>query len=368
MAKCIWNEKRKQWVLQGYKNNQKKTFYSRNKGKQGERECYAEYYKWLELIDNPQARKVDEAFTEYLEYYSKFHKVGTTDKLNQTYKYYLKDKFGNKTMSTLAKSDWQNHIDNLYAERNLSYSTTSKIISLIKHFNIYCASKGYMLDQNVPQFLHNPAPKTKPIKRALYPDELRELLTTDIDNWYIDIFRFLVFTGLRRGEVCALKTDRDYLLPYLHVRENVVFISTGVELTTPKSGKEREEYLNQNAINCINAHAEKKLNKNFESEYLFVSATGQRINPKMLSRNWRTIRKALNFGSLTLHELRHTFATYTSKELNIEELKQILGHSKHMDTKGTYVHEIPLTEKEKELKLKLDKEKADKIDSVFDIF
>ncbi len=224
-----------------------------------------------------------------------------------------------------------------------------------------------MTDDNVPLFLINPAKKTKQKRRALYPDELNRLLQSDSEDWYLEFFQFMVFTGLRRGEVCALQTKRDYAPPYIHIRESIGQMSTGLGIDTPKSGKTRDEFLIPQAIECINKHRLKCMEQGFEGDYLFLSSTGKRINPKVLSEKWRVFRSQNDLHDITLHELRHTYATYTSKQVKLEELKKLLGHSKGMDTLGTYVHDLPLTEEEQQAKYLEDKMLAEKVEEIFDI-
>ncbi len=367
MAKCTWDKERKTWVIQGYKNGKRKKFYNSDKTKKGQQQCYAEYYKWLEQISDPKTIKVSDAWKEFSKYYSLNHKATTADKANQYYKTYLRNSLGSKTVSSISKSNWQDAIDIPYKERNLAYSTLKNIISVIKSFCIFCASKGYMADNEVPLFLLNPAKNKKSKKRALYPDELNRVLNSKDENWYLEVFQFLIYTGLRRGEVCALQYKRDFKSPYLYIKENYVMLSTGIHLTTPKSNKEREEYLIPQAIKCIEKHREKCDQKGFNGEYIFLSPVGKRINPKTLSEKWRKFRKANNLGKITLHELRHTFATYSNKDLDLEELKRVLGHSKYMDTIKTYVHEIPLSKEEQIAKENRDKEIAQKISEIFDL-
>lgn len=368
MPKCKWDKDRKTWVMQAYKNKKRKVFYSATKGQKGKQEIMRAYYEWIEGLEAPNRRTVAEAWAEYIEYYGQNHKASTTDALNQQYKTYIKPVHENKIIGTLRKSDWQECIDAPYKDRTIAYNTIKRLITSIKHFCIFCAGKGYMTDDNVPLFLLNPAKKEQQQRRALYPDELNRLLQSDSDDWYLEVYQFLVYTGLRRGELCALQIKRDYAMPYIHVRESVSQLSTGMTVGKPKSGKERDEFLIPQAVECIHRHNLKRIEKGFNEDYLFVSSTGGRINPNVLSDRWRDFRSKNGLDNITLHELRHTYATYTSKQVKLEELKKLLGHSKDMNTLGTYVHEIPLTEEEQKAKYLEDKMLAEKVEEIFDIF
>ena len=211
-------------------------------------------------------------------------------------------------------------------------------------------------DNDVTPNLFIPATARSGSKRALYPSELQTLLSpaTSEFSWYMPHFRFLVLTGIRRGELCALQEERDYQSPYITIRET---ISHELVLGTPKSGKTRTEILTTQALEALEDHRRRRIQLGINS--------GGRINPKVLSEEWRKYRKAHSIDDITLHELRHTFATYSHKSLTVDDLKSMLGHGRKMDTLGTYVHEVPLTPAEIEKKRLEDKERASKIDAIF---
>ena len=60
---------------------------------------------------------------------------------------------------------------------------------------------------------------------------------------------------------------------------------------------------------------------------------------KHIIRDGVSIVIIINYAKTTLYELRHTFVSIT-KSLPEGYLKQLVGHSKDMDTYGVYSHEI----------------------------
>ncbi len=325
-----------------------------------------QYNRWMLTVEDPGSVRFIDAWTEYVSDYSQRYKASSTDTLRRRGQAYFIPAFENRRLKAITRADWQGVIDKA-AARKLARKTLSGIANSITMFLRFCAARGYVSEQDVINIFHiSPRAATKQ-RRALYPDELQELLSDEVtyESWYVPMFRFLVYTGLRRGELCALQTARDWAEPYLTIRET---ISHELTVGTPKSGKPRTEYVNPLALEALQDHLARRKAEGFDDcPYLFCSSRGGRINPKVLSDAWRTYRKAHDLGDVTLHELRHTYATYTDKTLTLEELKQMLGHSKSMATQQTYVHDVPLTEAEKLKKLRDDQERAERIKQVFDL-
>lgn len=362
--KTSYDARNRRWILQGKKNGKRKNFYSKESSKtKAKIECESKYWEWYELVESPGTTPFVNAWEEYAKDYSARYKASSTDTLKSRGKAYLTKRFGKRPVQSIKRMEWQEVINDAH-ERGLSKYTLVGIGSLITNFCVFCASQGYIHDSAVPRNLFIPATAPTGTKRALYPSELQMLLSPDSSafSWYMPHFRFLVLTGIRRGELCALQEERDYQSPYITIRET---ISHELVLGTPKSGKTRTEILTTQALEALEDHRRRRIQLGINSEYLFCSTTGGRINPKVLSEEWRKYRKAHSIDDITLHELRHTFATYSHKSLTVDDLKSMLGHGRKMDTLGTYVHEVPLTPAEIEKKRLEDKERASKIDAIF---
>lgn len=105
---------------------------------------------------------------------------------------------------------------------------------------------------------------------------------------------------------------------------------------------------------------------NQQDHNLFCDEDGRRISPRVLRNHWQTWREAHGID-LTLHELRHTFISYSrlKTDISLEDLKELYGHAKAMDTDGTYVHEIKKSPEEVRAHQEKIKNEAFIIDSTF---
>lgn len=361
MAKVRYWKSKEIWRMDAMHEGTRKTFYSKEKSeRKAQADCDRQFFLWVDDKTNSRSIRWLDAWEEYMDDYAQRWKSSSAREISERGRVYLVPKFKNKKLDDIKKLDYQRIID---SNKHLAKKTLEGISTTISSFGKFCVKKGYLEDDRDYTDFLIPAKASVKTKRALHPKELQVLMSPEVEsNWYVPMFRFLVFTGLRRGELCTLQTERDFKPPYLYVRET---ISNELVLGTPKNGKEREEYISDMAMQAIRLHRQNRANRGIESKYLFCSVRGQRLNPKVLSDAWRKYRAEHALGDITLHELRHTFSSYASKNVDLDTLKEMLGHSEYMDTMGTYVHATELTAREKALKEQMDKENASKVEEVF---
>lgn len=183
------------------------------------------------------------------------------------------------------------------------------------------------------------------------------------------MWRFLTLTGLRRGELCALQKVRDYNQEtgMITVRESVSH--EGLLTDGKTENAERTIYLADLARAQLEAHRKAQIEAGMnpdETTYLFTDGDGRRISPRFLRNHWQTWREAHGID-LTLHELRHTFISYSrlKTEISLDDLKHLYGHAKTMDTDRTYVHAIEKSPEEVKAEREKTKTEAVIIDSTF---
>jgi integrase len=115
----------------------------------------------------------------------------------------------------------------------------------------------------------------------------------------------LAFTGLRPGELCALRrADVDFAKAEMVIRFNID--GTGHE-KAPKSGKARMVAIPPRALDAL-----RSVLPRLDSPYMFHTARGHRLSKGSLSYVWRPIRSAWvarGGRALDLYELRHACAT-----------------------------------------------------------
>lgn len=160
-------------------------------------------------------------------------------------------------------------------------------------------------------------------------------------------------TGMRRGEVCALKwSDIDLTNRVINVRHTMIDIKHHrVEITTPKTPASNRdihfgETLYKELIKFkLFQNNNKMLFKKYKnSDLVCTKSDGSLISPNTIKYHCDKISKELNI-EFYFHMLRHTHATLLLEHGAMPKEVQIrLGHSKLETTMNTYVH---ITEKTK---------------------
>jgi integrase len=162
-------------------------------------------------------------------------------------------------------------------------------------------------------------------KRYLKPDELGRLtkaLAEYPDQDAADIFRLLLLTGARRGEVRSATWDQ------FDLEEGV-----WTKPATATKQKERHEVPLSAPARQLLA---RRLSNRDTSPWVFPGRSDQhRIN---LDRSWGQICKAAGITGLRIHDLRHSYAsTLVSAGFSLPTIGALLGHSQPQTT-ARYAH------------------------------
>lgn len=361
-----FNEKRQRYELYYQKLGKRKLFTTREPNLlQATLELQKACLLWIE--DNyreiPHDLRLKKAWELYIEDYREHNKITSYNQLKGRGQAHIVPALGNKNLQAISKMEWQGIIDKAYRKHAKAYTTLRGLKNTIITFCKWCASRGFLDDDKVPLYLSIPKNSTKPEKQVLQPSQLQVLFDPENeDDFYIHCFRFIALTGLRRGEFCGLRSidfDGRYIRPQQAISHEGCIVSLKTE------NAEREILLSELAMKELRAHQAISPSK----EYLFTNPDGHGITPRVLRNHWQRWRE-LHGIDISIHELRHTFISYSrlKTDENLEKLKQLYGHAKAMNTDAVYVHDIELTPAEREKKEAKDKELANKLDEVFKFF
>jgi integrase len=170
--------------------------------------------------------------------------------------------------------------------------------------------------------------KGSPASRALSRNEVTDLLAAIPDGHYRRFMAGLVFTGMRSGELTALRVrDVDFDRGIIHVRKSFSPGKHGELIEqTPKSHKERDVPL----IGLLRPYAEEAARGKQPDRYLFDGPDGGRLTNRNVRRalNWASFRTTLGRADLRIHDMRHTLATLLfDAGVSAPDVQAILGHS-----------------------------------------
>lgn len=341
---AAWMEKQERWQIKVQKDGERKAFYSTTPGKKGKIEAEKKADKWLGSAPTTDRLKFGKAWEEWL---AKQAKVNGED--NPTYKKnrsiginYILPTLQYKKLSSIRLQDWQDIIDNAYTEKNLSKKTLENIRGAMTSFWRFCKKNRYACER--PEELEIPRGASVGERKILQPSDLGVLLSEDtithygrqVPCHYIHYWRFAVFTGLRPGELIGLQ-NTDITGRVLSVRRSVNV--DGVETRGKNNNARRTIVLTDYALAELEAQRQMLREMGIISPWVFPADDGTVSEEQHIYRRWQTYRRQHNITHASLYELRHTFVSINA-DVPDALLKQAVGHSKAMDTRGVYGHAV----------------------------
>jgi integrase len=159
-----------------------------------------------------------------------------------------------------------------------------------------------------------------------------------------------LFTGLRRGELLALRwrhIDLDHKI--LMVREALEETrGHGIRFKAPKSRAGRRDITPPDiAVEALREHRKAQLElrlrlglgKLADDDLLFSKPEGGPVAPRIFSVDWGRAAAAIGMPDITFHSLRHTHASQLiAAGVDVVTISKRLGHASPNITLGVYSH------------------------------
>lgn len=207
-----------------------------------------------------------------------------------------------------------------------------------------------MLPRNVADSVDAPRPR-RPQVKVLDPEGVRSLLKAAEGHRDYAIIHTAVYTGLRRGELVALRwSDVDLDRGVLYVRQSMQRLGGQFVFREPKTKKARRQVvLPRPTIAVLKAvrrqQAENKLRLGPEykdHDLVFCNPDGTPLDPGELSHRFANLAKKAGYPGLRLHDLRHTHATLLlAQGVHPKVVQERLGHENISTTLDIYSHVLP---------------------------
>lgn len=254
---------------------------------------------------------------------------------------------------------------NALVEKNYSWSTIKKAYDMLNAFYKFQTQRGCLL-RNPMEQCKMPARENvlKPEKEIVYMSEqqVREFSkealsyaygSSKLKYRYGPAFVFLIYTGLRVGELCALQwKDFDLEKKTVSITKNLMEIynrdyGAGREkaaqyttkISTTKTRSTRIVPLNQKALIAYELMQQAAPYKD-PDDYVLCTARRKPATPRQMERRLAYLLRltGLDLPPCGCHMLRHTCASLLfSKKLQVEIIASILGHSPEV-CRRTYIH------------------------------
>ena len=255
-------------------------------------------------------------------------------------------------------------IDELISE--YSASVQHQIMSKLKVI-LDAAVKERMIQYNPARnkLIKRKTSKKKKKKIALEEEEIyslsKELIKNETDNVADFAILLAITTGMRFGELAALEWDDvDYDNKFVNVNKNLQYnkITREPVIQTPKTeAGERKIPIGDDVIKILSNVTRNEAKSPEFKNLIFIRKSGLPLTDKACNERLEDVCKKVGITKVTMHDLRHTFATRcVESELDLPSVQKILGHSKLSMTLDVYTH---ISEKKK-------KNEMEKLNSIFD--
>lgn len=222
---------------------------------------------------------------------------------------------------------------NYLYEKKYSNKAISRHISSLRSFYKYL-KKNNIISDNPMTLISNPKQEKK-LPKVVYPKELEELFSTPDLNTTLGIrdaliLEILYSTGIRVSELVNIEI------------KNINFNSKEIRIFG-KGSKERivlyGDKCNTILNKYINSSRSKLYNEKYSNDYLILSNTGRKIDPREIRY---IIDNIVNKAGLKMHisphVLRHTFATdLLNNGADLRSVQHLLGHES-LSTTTIYTH------------------------------
>jgi integrase len=147
------------------------------------------------------------------------------------------------------------------------------------------------------------------------------------------IYLTAAFTGLRRGELLALRwRDVDFGGSTIRVRASYA----AGQITTPKSGKVRSVPMAPDVAGAL-AKLGERGRFTGDDDFVFAGEHGLPLDGDALSSRYRDALERAGLRPLRFHDLRHTFGTRMIGKADIRRVQEWMGHA-DVQTAMKYLH------------------------------
>jgi integrase len=305
-----------------------------------------------ELIQKSQTGFVDagkltvrDFFEHWLETTAPTLRAVTVRRYRDLARLHIVGVIGNTSLAKLTAAD----VQRLYADRLKRLSpTTVRYVHAVLHHALDDAVKWGLLARNVADTVEPPQ-RARNEMHVWSAEHVGCVLRTAGHDPLEAFWRLAIYTGMRRGELLALKwSDLELDAGALFVQRALSRGETSrLEEGEPKSQSGRRRIaLSPSVVESLRRHRVRQLEYRLsigdaykDRGYVFVNETGGYVHPNTLYRRFRDLIARAGVPTIRFHDLRHTSATLLLAEgVHGKIVQERLGHANIAMTLDLYSH------------------------------
>ncbi|MDO8616485.1 MAG: site-specific integrase [Dehalococcoidia bacterium] len=310
-------------------------------------------------IDAPPGKLTTEEFLQrWLEDYAKGNTAPRThERYSQIVRHHLVPAFGMIPLAGLRPQHIQAYYSEARQEGRVDGRDGGLSAQTVLHHHrvlreaLHHAVRWQLLARNPADAVEAPRPPRHEM-HVLTPDGVQRLLAACKDPDLHAIIFVAVATGLREGELLALRWSKvDLNGGSVHITRTLQYVAgQGLLFGEPKTSRSRRRVsLSRDTAALLSEHRRRQLERRLalgpgyeDQDLVFAGPAGKPIPPYSVSQRFATLVRAASIGPLRFHDLRHTSATLMlSAGVHPKIVSERLGHSGVAITLDTYSHVLP---------------------------
>ncbi len=300
----------------------------------------------------------------------------------------LKLNFGKKSYADMAFDFWLNQWLKIKKEEVAATTYENYVLRINKHILPYL--KNVKLRDIYPQIIRNiiakvPGQRSKKyiytllhaILEQAYKDDLikknpciavsapkyraeeKEIIPLDMflqilkvaSPVFKNIYRLAYYTGMRRGEICALKWgDIDFNQKTISITKSAKILFNRLEVGSPKTESGvRTILVSKQVLGALHDQYKRQVSNYFSNgdrvtadDFVFTGESyNKMMSPGSLSKNFTKVKTLLHIKNsrISFHSFRHTHTTILVEAgIPIKAIQTRLGHSSAAFTMSRYAH------------------------------
>ncbi len=308
--------------------------------------------------NNSRKMTIQQLYDEYIEYKKSEVRITTLEKTKSILNREILPTFKDTLITNFSLpilQNWKNDI----SQKDLSLITKQHIFSEFRALLNYAEKMEYISKNpllKIGNFKEVYFEKPQDKLHYYTPEQFKKFIAVakkDKNFCYYVFFNIAFYTGMRKGEINALKwSDIDDNI--IHVRRSVAQKIKGQSIveTPPKNKTSYRDIQIPSVLVKIlkNQKTLQSREKRFSDDFRVCGGISCISDTALSNKNIEFSKKA-NLETIRIHDFRHSHASLlVNNGINIQEVARRLGHAKIEITWNTYSHLYP-REEERALKI-----------------
>ena len=299
----------------------------------------------LQKLVQTDRDRLQEIFPLWLESITNGLKDSTRIKYQYLYKNYLEPELGHVRLCEMSEDCIKALVARLFSSggkngTGISGKTISDAIRILKSMIRFASIRNYPVDNSALEVTVRTTPKQFKILSMQEQEKLIDYIQKNPTYSNLGILLSL-FTGIRIGELCALKWKDINLAEHtIHIQRTMQRLKsddggrkTRIIISRPKSVCSERDIPLPDIVSIF-------LNHKYDPDVYFLTGSSRSfVEPRTLQYRFNNVLKQCGIPHVTFHTLRHTFATRCVEiGFDLKSLSEILGHANVNITLNRYVH------------------------------